>query len=304
MMLEMLREVRAAGRMPISTLYPSTLRLYRSVGYEIAGVRCHATARPVDLRVAGSHDDGAMTVREARPEDADAVNRVHEQRAACSNGFVSRTEYHWSRIRKPRDEAATGLLIEHAGQVEAYVYLLRRRLDTGWQAMSVTDLGFCTARAGRRLVRLLAQQSSMVREATWLSSPNDPLLPLLHDRVYDIRLQEHWALRLIDVDAALRARGYAPGVSVDVHLDVHDPSLPENAGRRVLRVRDGAAEVEPGGSGSVRIDVRGLASLYASLLTPGDLMPAGLLDANADTRQAALLGAALAGPASWMSDFF
>jgi predicted acetyltransferase len=304
MMIEMLRELRAAGGMPVSTLYPSTLRLYRAVGYEIAGVRCHATGRPVDLRVAGAHDDGGMVVREARPEDAEAINRVHERRAACSNGFVSRTEYHWSRIRKPRDEAATGLVIECGGEVEGYAYLLRRRLDTGWQALSVTDLGFCTARAGRRLVQLLAQQSSMVREATWLSSPNDPLLPLLHDRVYDIRLQEHWALRLVDVDAALRARGYPPGVTAEVHLDVHDPSLPETAGRRVLRVRDGAGEVEPGGGGGVRIDVRGLAALYTSLLSPGELMLAGLLDSAADAAQTAALGAALAGPAAWMADFF
>jgi hypothetical protein len=50
------------------------------------------------------------------------------------------------------------------------------------------------------------------------------------------------------------------------------------------------------------MDVRAFASLYSSLLSPGELTHVSAIEGPA--RDLAALGAAFAGPASWMPEMF
>src|SRR5262249_31986324 len=109
--------------------------------------------------------------------------------------------------------------------------------------------------------------------------------------------------RVLDVAAAMTARGFPPGVSGEVHVDVAgDDIVPENAGRWLLRVEDGRAEVERGGRGTLRTDVRGLAALYTGFHSPADLRAAGFADG--DDASLASATALFAGPHPWMADHF
>ena len=110
-------------------------------------------------------------------------------------------------------------------------------------------------------------------------------------------------VRVLDVASALAARGYLPGVSAEVHLDVTaDEVLPENAGRWLLRVEDGRGEATRGGRGAVRCDIRGLAAMYTGFHSPVDLRAAGFVEA--DDVSLASASAAFAGPHPWMADHF
>jgi predicted acetyltransferase len=118
-------------------------------------------------------------------------------------------------------------------------------------------------------------------------------------------------LRIVDVGAALTARGWPAhgGPGVEVHLDVEDNVLNDNNGRYILEVDGaGAANVSTGGNGDLKIDIRGLASLYAGFASPRDLLAAGHLTIPPHVKHAeAALNCAtmlFAGPMPTMSDGF
>jgi predicted acetyltransferase len=134
------------------------------------------------------------------------------------------------------------------------------------------------------------------------SGPGDPLLSLLSEQPYQLTLGDFWMLRVVHVPAALEARGYAEAVRGELHLEVRDEGLPGNAGRWVLTVEGGEGRVRAGGEGRLRLDVRGLASIYSGYFSPEGAAAAGLLEGDPeDLRRAAGF---FAGPAPWMPDMF
>ena len=115
----------------------------------------------------------------------------------------------------------------------------------------------------------------MIEHMTWNGGPLDPLLYLLgeqqtsgsRNKVKIIRSLD-WMLRIVDVAGALAARGYPPGLSAELHLDLSDDILPANAGRWVLSVDGGRGQAQPGGAGRLRLDARDLAAIYAAQPLP------------------------------------
>ncbi|MFN8517207.1 MAG: sterol carrier protein domain-containing protein [Chloroflexia bacterium] len=76
----------------------------------------------------------------------------------------------------------------------------------------------------------------------------------------------------------------------------------QNTGHFLLRVADGRSAVERGGTGTFRLGIRALASLYSGFLTPNDLAMLGELTAPA--ADLALAAAIFGGPAPWLVDMF
>jgi len=136
----------------------------------------------------------------------------------------------------------------------------------------------------------------------WTGPPNDPLFLHIANQAASIDLYDRWLLRLVDVPAALAGRGYPPSLALELHLDVRDTALARNAGRLVVAIAGGRAEVERGGDGRVVADVRGLAPLYSGYLPASELAASGLL-AGPNAGLAAL-ELAFGGAVPWMPDDF
>ncbi|MFN8517292.1 MAG: sterol carrier protein domain-containing protein [Chloroflexia bacterium] len=99
----------------------------------------------------------------------------------------------------------------------------------------------------------------------------------------------------MDAAGALRARGYHPALTAELHFAIEDDLLPANAGNIVLRIATGRGEVERGGCGHLRLDIRALASLYTGYLAASQLAAIGALDGPAEA--IALANLVFLGPA-------
>jgi len=143
---------------------------------------------------------------------------------------------------------------------------------------------------------------------TYANSAKSRLLGV-SERVIQSNVEDYWMLRLVDVRAALLARGYPP-LDAELELDVGDELLPENSGRYLLALARGAARISAPGEGTpsaasrpqVRLSVGALAALYTGFATPWQLATAGRLQATEDAL--ALLAHIFAGPAPGLPDFF
>jgi predicted acetyltransferase len=109
-------------------------------------------------------------------------------------------------------------------------------------------------------------------------------------------------LRVVDVPRAMAARGWPRGVKVDLHFDVVDELVAENAGAWRVRISGGEAHAARGGDGAIRVDVRALACLYTGYLSPFELRRIGKL--RADDAAVDALAEAFAGSAPWMCEMF
>lgn len=295
------REMRDAGT-PLSALYPATQPLYRAVGYERAGVEYRTEVQAQALH----GGDRVAPLRAVTAADEPAIEECHRRRARASNGCLDRGPYVWERIRRPIAGSVSGYVVDGESGVEGFVYYVTREVTAGRTdfALWCPDVAATTVRAARRLVGFFADHASMTGEIGWRGSPSDPLLAVLREQhSVAVKVWNTWMLRVLDVPAAFSRRGFPPGVRGEMHLDVTaDEVLPENAGRWLVRVEDGRAEVARGGRGELRCDVRGLAAMYTGFHSPSDLAAAGF--AEADDASLAAASALLAGPQPWMSDHF
>lgn len=244
-----------------------------------------------------------LVVRPETPEDRAAIEELHRRHGARNPGTVDRSAPLWSRIRTPRNRPAhRGHLIEGPNGLEGYCFLVACKLPTGRQELLVSDFVVETERAARRLLTFFGDHASLADEVVFHGSASDPLLALLPEQRNLITLNEFWMLRILDLRGALEGRGYPEHVTARLELEVADDCLPANAGRFVLDVAEGKAQVRPGGSGKLRMHVRGLAALYSGFRSPTDLVFLGL--AEGEPRELALAASLFAGPPPAMRDFF
>lgn len=297
LMQNVLREARATGA-PLSTLYPATQPLYRRVGYEHSGARFEVRVQVPMLDVS----ERTLSLRPIEAKDEAAITACYQRFAQGRQGWLARGPYVWSRVYAPRDGTANGYLVEGASGVEGYLFVVRKPL-TGWkQELFLSDVAATTPAAARRILSFLGDHRSLVGEAVWYGGADDPLLLHLREQSYTVKLDMHWMVRVLDVAKALEARGWPAGLSGTLHLEVEDDLFPENRGRFVLEVADGAARVRKGGDGSLRLDVRGLSPLYTGYQSADALRMAGKLEADDATVRAAV--ALFSGPQPTIRDMF
>jgi predicted acetyltransferase len=296
-----LAELHTEGT-PLAALYPATLPFYQRAGYERAGQRI---TYELPLDAIGVDEQGIELV----PVPAghyDEIYRAYEQRARRASGNLARPEWMWRNKLEPKDRKTFRYLVTRDGQTEGYVVFTQGgRTDP----LTVLDVCALTPAAGRRLLAFFAGYRSMVETLTWNGGPFDPFVYLLKEplvaanrsRVKVVRSLD-WMLRIVDVAGALTARGYAPGLQAELHLEVRDDVLPSNNGRFVVAVADGDARVRPGGAGRIRLGVRELAAIYTGFMAPAELCALG--DVDAPDADLALMGAAFAGSRPWIADMF
>lgn len=299
MMRAAVQEMAQTG-FPLSALYPATQPLYRAAGYERAGGE-YRIAVPSRYLNGG---DRELLVRPATDADASAMEEAYRRRARAGNGNLDRGPYVTTRIRSPLAGRADGWVVEGPSGLEGHVWLVTKETGAPEMKLWCNDLVALTPAAARRLVGFLGDHRSMTGEVGWRGSPGDPLLAVLREQwEVVVRMWDAWMLRICDAGAALSARGYSPGVTAEVHLDVAtDEVVPQNAGRWTLRVAGGRGEAVRGGRGEIRVGVRGLAALYTGFQSPAELRASGF--AEGDDAALATAAAVFGGPHPWMADHF
>lgn len=280
----------------LSMLYPSTYRLYRKLGYELAGSRCHVTLQLRSLPRLPS----PLAVEDVDPG---AAERLYRQLARQRPGYLDRGAYVWSRVRALRGEPARGFGVRGPDGLLGYVYARPAELRKMPYELSLRDFVAQGPTALRALLAFFAEHSSMVDRVSWYGGASDARLLAVPERCVSTRVDEYWMLRLVHVERALLERGY-PELDADIDIDVEDTLLSENSRCYPLRVRAGKAELVSRGAPArqVRLGVRALAALYSGFISPRELAIAGELEA--DDAALSTLSALFCGPAPACADFF
>jgi predicted acetyltransferase len=276
---------------PLSTLFPATAPVYRSVGYEHAGGQYQVTLPPDPLRTLAA---GPVKVRRAVPGDAAEVTallrRLHAD--ARHGGPIDRGEDFIRGVLQ--DERVFSYLADDGflsyGWRDGTERLVVRRCVAG------------SAETARALWSVVGSGSSIAHVVEAVVAPDDPLLWLLRDRSEDDLRRVSWMLRVLDAPAAVAARGFPSAVSADVPLVIDDEQRPGNAGAWRLTVAAGEGRLEraPEEREAVRLPARGFAALYAGVPT-ATLRGAGIV-AGGDAADPVLDAAFAATP--FMLDYF
>jgi predicted acetyltransferase len=304
LMTELLNLIAERGY-PLSALYPATMPIYRSLGWELAGGRHQFSVPARSLRGLIEPDKAArgggaghqdVPVRRAASADVATVIKVmgESHRAARDAGPLT-----W-------DEGPAG---QWLGRADLYSYLAG---DDGFAAYRwagddvwVERVHARTPETLRALWSVIASHSSTTDHVSGLTSPNDPLWWLTRERDVTITRRSMWMLRVVDVAAAIAARGFPPGVTASLPLEIHDQNRPANSGHWRLTVADGSGTLSPNDGvpspGPLTLGPRGVAALYAG--TPlAKLRLAGLAAGGSPEADAAL-DAAFAATSFMLDDF-
>ena len=299
MMREFLRELRP--RTPISTLYPATVPVYRSVGYGFGGVRTFWKSRLDALP-----QDGTLKAELFTDGDVAEVNAAYERFAAGTNGLVRRSVDWWQRrvFSDWEDRTVYRYLVRENGQVTGWiVYTLSAAGGDPWHLkVDGRDLIWTTPRAGRTLLSLASLHRSTGESITWPGPPTEPLADLIAEDPVEVDGTFRWMLRLLDVPAAIESRGYPPAVDASVTIAVRDPLFPENDGPWRIEVGGGQAKVLPAEHADATADVQTWASIWASMHNARDAVRLGGLVATEEAINA--LDLIFSGPMPWIADFF
>jgi predicted acetyltransferase len=280
----------------LSALYPATVRPYRRLGWEIAGTLFYRDV-PARALPPAPRD---VPVRRAGVDDRALLRACYDRVARATDGFVDRSDARWTWWLEHNDR-------EHwyVAADEGYVIYRHLPIENVPDAfrLLVLDLVAATPRAFRALWGLLGDARSVVPSVVFRSAPNEPLAALLDGPDMVVRRERQWMLRLVDAAAAVAARGHRADAPGTVALDLDDPVCPWNAGRWTLHVADGAARLERGGDGAVRLGVGAFAALFSGWATTASLGRAGLLEGGRDEDRRTL-DRVFAGPLPWMLDEF
>jgi predicted acetyltransferase len=300
LLTEILREQHRA-RVPLSALYPSTRTLYRKLGYETAGAIFRYSV-PLDrIRVRAERGELRPIVESDRP----AVHRVYRDWAVTQPGLLERNDFLWRRVEVARDGTTRrGYLALIGGEARGYVYHHRGEGKDGRRTVEAWDMVALDADAGRLLLSYMADLRTTNDDLVFWGAANDPFLMLLDEQRFDVTLNAYWMLRILDVEQALRERGYNEAVDAQLELKiVGDGIIESNNANYVIQVKDGRGDVARGGRGTIKVSIRGLAPLFAGHLAPADLARSGLLTCS-DQRAVQAAEVIFAAPQPLLADAF
>ncbi len=283
-----LHGLHESGAEPVSGLRASEPAIYGRFGYGVASAGLQLTV-PHGAALREVADAESVTVRwlTAEPHrDGDLVEALHAKARVQRPGLLARSPQLRARwlvddpARRAGREPLRLLLAERDGEPTGYAVLRRagqwdrtRFVGTA-SAEEVVALDPPTARA---LWGVLVDLDLMATMTTPSLAADDPLLSLLVDvRSTAPVLSDDLWLRLVDVDRALAARGYAH--DADVVIGLTDTLCPWNARRWHLTAGpEGAACVPTSDPAQVLLDVRELASAYLGGTSLVALAAAGLV---------------------------
>jgi predicted acetyltransferase len=304
LMSELMTDFASRGY-PISALYPSTLHIYRSLGWEIAG-GFYLTAIPARALIALAAPDPALAAADSG-EDAPGLRPAGAGDAKTVNETVGRV-YEGLRQCGPntRSAAETDRWLDDD---DKFAYLaddgfLSYRWEDGHKELRVDILAAGSARTSRAFWRILASHATMAETVRACLAPDDPATWLMREPDVAVCRRSDWMLRLVDPAQAIAARGFPVSASVSAQLELTDTMRPGNSGRWALEVTGGAGSLTPAAGpaqAALLLGTRGLAALFAGV--PVETLRRAGLAAGGHPAADDALDCAFAG-APFMTDYF
>jgi predicted acetyltransferase len=268
----------ASREEPLAGLWASEGSIYGRFGYGPATFRhvVEVDTRSLQFREA----PGEGRLRLVEPDVADQIERqVYERARPDRVGMLTRSDAWWTHrlIADPeawRDgkSAHRHLVYEQDGEITGYA---RYRQKSKWEnfvadgEVEVIEAMTLSDEAHRAIWGFLTSIDLYKNVEAWNLAIDDPLPFQVTDRRRVRRkvMDALW-LRVMDVPAALQARGYEEAGSVV--LDVADPAEASISGVYRLTCSDGVGTCDPvDDSPEVSLDADALGSLY---LGGGDAM--------------------------------
>jgi predicted acetyltransferase len=283
----------------IATLFRTSPVPYRRLDCEEVGALTWTTVPASALRAVAMPE--GVTLRPAAPDDLPAVAEIYRTVARASAGMLERSGPLFA-ASDPLGEFDGVTLAVRDGRVEGYASWNREPGYDETGRISVSDLIGLAPDATCALLAMLGSWGDVAPTIALRLADGDPAPLLAPFTGTAVESRDTWMLRVLDAPAAIAARGWPAHLSGSVDLALDDAVCPWNAGSWRLVLDGGEGRLEPGGSGAVRLAMRGLAVLYAGAATPAVLRRAGLL--AGDDSGDAFLAAASAGPVPALLDYF
>ena len=280
LMRAQLDDVQARGE-PLAVLWASEGGIYGRFGYGVASVcgdialaRAHAAfVKPAEwpepARLVTAEEAGELF-----PAVYDRVRRVTPGMFARSATWWEKRTLADSEWRRAGGGELAYAVLERDGEPEAYaLYRLNLTYDEGvptGKTVVVEAMG-ATSEATAAIWRYLLDIDWMATvEATLLPVDHPLFLLLVEQSRMKFRVGDGLWVRLVDVGAALAARGYAE--DGDVVFEVADDFCPWNEGRYAL---DGAKTTA---APDLRLSVDALGCVYLGGFTFAELLRAGRVE--------------------------
>ena len=285
LMRAQLADVRKRGE-PLAALWASEETIYGRFGYGLAIQDAMIRAPRVDAALRSDLPPRTGTTRLVDHDEAARVfPRIYDRVRRVSPGFISRSEDWWDvRFLDDRPERRRGsgvlnrVLLEIDGRPAGFaLYRIKLEFEAAMNKSKVQVIAALgdSPEATREIWRYLLS-------IDWVEEIHYDLLPVDHPLFLLVKRPNrlNWKvfdglwLRLVDVGAALSARGAASDGRVTFEVTA-DPILPDNIG--TWTVEDGSA-YHSRRRPDVRLDVEALASAYLGGFTFADLVRAGRVE--------------------------
>jgi predicted acetyltransferase len=281
MMREQIDDVRRRNE-PLAILWASEASIYGRFGYGLATL---ATKISVDRDRAVFRDRAepvGVTRLVTLEEAADLLPGVYERVRVETPGMYARSHTWWEagRLADPEQSRQGGgplfcAVFELDGAAEAYaLYRLKGNWDEGVpnSTLVIREVMATSPVALREIWRFLLGVDLVARLETWGVPPDYPLLLMLTEpRRLRMTIGDALWLRLVDLQAALRARSFADEEAVV--LDVRDAFCPWNEGAWSVPDIE-RTDAEP----DVRLDAGDLGSAYLGGISFAELARAGRIE--------------------------
>ncbi len=270
LLTQLLDEARGRGQ-PLASLRASEAVIYARYGFGVAGEACEITLDPRAARpIRAAETTGSVRLL-AREEIMDVLPPLYD-RIATAPGVISRPEWLWRRYYEQALELGgdAELVAVHRnadGADDGFVhYGVKWKTESHLEPVGlgqVSDLFGATPAVELALWAYLCDVD-LVRKWTGDERPVDELvrLAVADARAHDMKAvwDEQW-LRVLDVDAALRARTY--GEAADgVTIAVSDERYPDNGGVWRIDAKGAARHEVPVAEADLATDIATLAATY------------------------------------------
>jgi predicted acetyltransferase len=293
-------DLLAAGRTPWAMLYGYAPSFYARHGWAPSAMRVRWRYRPTAFPLFPERS-AVVALRLTDEADLAAVQSVYDRHCVDRNGSLARGAAYLRRWWRDDRKLAVGVRgVRDDDGLSGYALYRYINWTERPTLLEVAEWVALDGRAERAIFGFLAGQGEQA-DAVLLDTPRDHPLPFLLDKGVPEQQTpempgEHHAIgtaylglqaRIIDIDAALAARGYPGGADARVAFAAHDPLLPANEAPRTLVLAGGRPRVEAGrlaGAPLVRGTIGALTQILVGAVRVDVAMRLGLVDVDGDAR--------------------